>query len=169
MTRKSGSFLDAENEPLYAIFRARLLVLSSHSQLVQPIGEDLVIVSSPLTRSAAQPRAGPYRLRHMASHKTSNCCNNMDCGELNDDEWRDTSEGTKVNFWAVLPSVARALYRSELPANQPIHGIAATAAKEDRCAKQPPQQSVFNAPGGPEVAELPLKKDNDHAHLDPDY
>ena len=42
-----------------------------------------------------------------ASQKANNCCNNMDCGVLNDDEWRETSEGTQVKIsgqWCpVLP------------------------------------------------------------------
>jgi hypothetical protein len=42
-----------------------------------------------------------------ASHKATNCCNNMDCGALNDDEWRETPEGTQVKIsgqWCpVLP------------------------------------------------------------------
>ena len=42
-----------------------------------------------------------------ASKKASNCCNNMDCGELRDDEWRETAEGTQVKIsgqWCpVLP------------------------------------------------------------------
>jgi hypothetical protein len=31
-----------------------------------------------------------------ASERTSNCCNNQDCGSLADDEWRETARGTEV-------------------------------------------------------------------------
>jgi len=33
-----------------------------------------------------------------SSAKASNCCNNMDCGVLDDDEWRETAEGTQVKI-----------------------------------------------------------------------
>jgi hypothetical protein len=42
-----------------------------------------------------------------ASKKAGNCCNNTDCGELRDDEWRETAEGLEVRIsgqWCpVLP------------------------------------------------------------------
>lgn len=31
-----------------------------------------------------------------ASKKTSNCCNNQDCGQLKDAEWKEDAEGTHV-------------------------------------------------------------------------
>lgn len=31
-----------------------------------------------------------------SSQKTSNCCNNDDCGDLLDDEWRETATGTEI-------------------------------------------------------------------------
>jgi hypothetical protein len=58
--------------------------------------------------------------------------------------------------------------RLELLADQPVDRIPAAAAEEDRKAGQPPQQGVFVTLGGPEVAELPLEKDDDDSHLDPD-
>src|SRR5580700_840573 len=57
---------------------------------------------------------------------------------------------------------------SNFLAEQPVDRIAAAAAEEDRQAEQPPQQGVFITLGGPEVAELPLEKDDDDSHLDPD-
>lgn len=33
-----------------------------------------------------------------ASQKTSNCCNNEDCGDLADDQWRETSEGAEIKI-----------------------------------------------------------------------
>jgi hypothetical protein len=31
-----------------------------------------------------------------ASAKTSNCCNNQDCGDLDDNEWREGKNGTEI-------------------------------------------------------------------------
>ena len=33
-----------------------------------------------------------------ASKKTGNCCNNVDCGSLKDDEWRETESGTEIKI-----------------------------------------------------------------------
>lgn len=33
-----------------------------------------------------------------ASKKTNNCCNNVDCGSLQDDEWRETPKGAEVQI-----------------------------------------------------------------------
>ncbi len=49
-------------------------------------------------RSSTQPRSGHNEYTTWASHKADNCCNNMDCGVLNDDEWRETTEGTEINI-----------------------------------------------------------------------
>ena len=38
-----------------------------------------------------------------ASHKATNCCNNMDCGVLNDDEWRETSTVRLIDFTVLTP------------------------------------------------------------------
>jgi hypothetical protein len=33
-----------------------------------------------------------------SSTKTDNCCNNQDCGELKDDEWRETNTGIEIKI-----------------------------------------------------------------------
>src|SRR5215212_2267506 len=61
------------------------------------------------TASAAQHNhmRGHNSYETWASLKTENCCNNMDCGELRDGEWRETAKGTEVQIsgqWCpVLP------------------------------------------------------------------
>lgn len=60
--------------------------------------------SDPFYQSHA---AGHNDYVNWASRKTANCCNNQDCGELADENWRKTNEGVEIKIdgeWCpVLP------------------------------------------------------------------
>lgn len=53
-----------------------------------------------IDRAAAQHNhdAGHNDYSNWASQKTPACCNSQDCGELNEDEWRDTPAGTQIKI-----------------------------------------------------------------------
>lgn len=42
--------------------------------------------------------AGHADYSSWSSQKTQNCCNNMDCGALNDDEWRESIDGVEIKI-----------------------------------------------------------------------
>jgi hypothetical protein len=51
-----------------------------------------------LARAQHNHDAGHAEYQDWASERTSNCCNNQDCGALNDDEWRETTRGTEIRI-----------------------------------------------------------------------
>lgn len=40
--------------------------------------------------------AGHNDYRQWSSQKVRDCCNNLDCGSLNDDEWREGPDGPEI-------------------------------------------------------------------------
>src|SRR6185312_2370371 len=58
---------------------------------------------------------------------------------------------------------------SELAADQAVDRIAAAALEEDGDAQERPQQRELVTATGPEIAELPLEKQDDDQHLDADH
>ena len=60
----------------------------------------VVLLALVATEAAAQHdhAQGHNAYATWASQKADNCCNNMDCGVLNDDEWRETAEGTQIRI-----------------------------------------------------------------------
>jgi hypothetical protein len=69
----------------------------------------VIVLALVATEAAAQHNhaRGHNDYATWASRKTGDCCNNMDCGALNMEEWRETAEGTEVRIsgeWCpVLP------------------------------------------------------------------
>jgi hypothetical protein len=71
------------------------------------LGMCLLIILSALFLVALATRDVRAQHNHAAGHndyagwssqKVGDCCNNQDCGELNDDEWRESAAGAEVKI-----------------------------------------------------------------------
>lgn len=104
-----------------------------------------------IDRAAAQHNhsAGHADYQSWASKKIGNCCNNQDCGELKDDEWRQTSKGTEVRIDGQWCPVERQhwIIKGKSPDWNKAHACVGSAPY---WKEQPPCERLlcFSGPGG---------------------
>lgn len=96
----------------------------------------VIVLFATQARAQQHHAAGHNEYQNWSSEKTANCCNNEDCGDLKDDQWRETDHGDEIKILGQWCPVKREHYLTK--GKSPDWNVA------HACVNQNPNASYAN-------------------------